>query len=226
MSEKEKIDVIDFQNENRILVQKLTKRNAQYIYDFENSMKNVTLKGKTVEQLKYEMMLQMIEAQKKGITAKQLFGTVTSYAKVVSEGPKEDLSKPSPNWQLYIDGALLMGSVFMLLSGITNSQQLGIVTLILNYFIVGLAMLVMSKAAVEYKNTMKNTTNRWKPTLRYMLLSAGSMIVWFLGLTLAILIPTSLNPLLSREIYLVIGAMTFALRFYLKKQLHIRGGIF
>lgn len=226
MTKKEEIITIDYHNENKALLGRLTKRNEQYIYDLEKVLQQSSIKDDTLVQLKYEMMLQMIEAQPKGVTAKQLFGTVTERAKFILEGPKEDLSKPSEDWKLYLDGALLMGSVFMLLSGISNSQQLGIVTLILNYFIVGFAMLVMAKAAHEYKTTVVTEKAKWKPTVKYMVKSAGSMIIWFLGLTLLMLIPVSINPVLSQPIYLGVGVVTFGLKLYFKKKLKIRGGIF
>ena len=72
------------------------------------------------------MLPVLVEKQKKGLTARQLFGTVTQQTQSVLEGPKKDPTVKSPDWQIAVDGGLMVGGFFALIAGITlflNPEQ-------------------------------------------------------------------------------------------------------
>ncbi|MBF0780946.1 MULTISPECIES: DUF1129 domain-containing protein [unclassified Granulicatella] len=227
MSKKnEQESVIDYASEVSHLTQELTKRNQAYIFELDKILSLNNLSEDKRYKIKYEMMSELVAHQKSGKTAKQLYGTVSQCAKSILEGPKEDLTKPSEDWKLYLDGALLMGSFFMLISVFTSAQQLGIVTLLLNYFVAGFAVLFVTKASQNFQEDTRLRKARWKSLLKYLGMTLLSMIIWLGGMLLVTLIPEGINPVLPKNVYLVIGAITLVLKFYLKKKLNIRGGIF
>lgn len=220
---------VNYSVENEQLVTKLTKRNEQYMHDLDKSLVKEGVDSQKRERIKHDMMTQLIDVQKKGGTARQLFGTVSDQTKVILHGGQKtgDAQDVSPNWQLYLDGALFMGSVFMILSALSaTANQLGIVTLLLNYFLAGAAMLVISKATPQYKHNTQTQQNKWKPLIIYFLMTGVAMVVWLIGMTALMLIPTAINPILPSSVYLLIGGVTLALKFYLKRKLNIRGGAF
>lgn len=227
MATKVETQQVDYAVENQQLVTQLTKRHEQYMHDLEKSLAKEGVDATKREQVKYTMMTQLIQAQKTGGTARQLFGTVSEQTKVIVTGGKGNESDVSPNWKLFLDGALFMGSIFMILSALSaTANQLGIVTLLLNYFLAGAAMLVISKATPQYKHNTQTQQGKWKPLVIYFLMTGFAMIVWLIGMTGLMLIPTAINPVLPSEVYLVIGLATLALKFYVKRKLNIRGGAF
>lgn len=225
MSEQENA-VVEQVSFNELVVQ-LTKKNQQYVYDLNKVLEQSELeKGKRQHALG-DVVKELVSKQKQGITARQLFGTVSNCAKTIIAGPVEDLSKPSPAWKLFIDGGLLMGSLFMILTALTSNQRLGITTLLLNYIIAGFAMLLVTNASVRYQAEMQQQSQaRWIMLAKYMGWTVLGMTVWLGGMVAVMLLPSSINPYLPASYYVVIGVITFVLKLYLKKKLNIRGGLF
>ena len=52
------------------------------------------------------------------MTARQLFGTVTERVQSIVAGPVKDPDAKSPDWQIAVDGGLLVGGLFALVTGV------------------------------------------------------------------------------------------------------------
>ena len=104
----------------------------------------------------------------------------------------------------------------------TTSAFMGLTTLIINYIVAGIAMLVTSKVMPDL-DAPKGERRLW----RYFGVSIAAMFGWFLIVSIsAVLLPPVLNPIFEPMTYIIIAAITFGLRFLLKRQLNIQGGVF
>lgn len=225
MTNKETVvESVDYKVENQALLEQLTKRNEQYMHDLEKTLALANVSDAKLDKIKYDTMTQMVSGQKTGATARQLFGTVSEYSKQLLTTPTAGTSAVSEDWKLFLDGGLLMGSLFMVISGFTTtSETLGILSLLLNYVISGIVMLLLSKAANRYQKSMQE--RRGKAFFRYMIDTFSGMILWIGGVFAISALPEFMNPKIPQIACIVIGLATFALRFYLKKRLNIRGTI-
>lgn len=210
------------------LFSKLSHKNQQFMLSLDKQLFNSKLVGDTKKAVYTELAETLIEGQHNGITARQLYGTPTEAAvTILNQKFPTDASNTakSPDAHLYLDGALLLGSVFAIISGLsTESSSTGIsglVAIILNYIMAGFVMLV----AAKYQPN-PNAPKGQKGWVKYFGFTMLSMIAWYVVIILAQLLPKSINRPLSSELYLLIGFSTIALRFYLKKKLNIRGSIF
>lgn len=226
MTKKETVvESVDYTVENQALFAQLTKRNEQYMHDLEKTLALANVSETKLEKIKYDTMSQMVSGQKTGATARQLFGTVSEYSKQLLTAPTRSTSEVSEDWKLFLDGGLLMGSLFMVISGFTTSSEtLGVLSLLLNYVISGAVMLLLSKASARYQKSFQEQ-RRGKAFLRYMVDTFSGMILWIGGVFAISALPEVINPKIPPIACVVIGLVTFALRFYLKKKLDIRGTI-
>ena len=64
-------------SENRELEKQLTKRNQQYIFDLKKSLEAANLSEEEKTVALHEMLPILVQEQKGGKTARQLFGTVS-----------------------------------------------------------------------------------------------------------------------------------------------------
>lgn len=223
MGKQEEV-MIDYATENVELYKQLNKRNQQYLYDFDKALQEKNIAMEKSQSVKFEMMNTLIKAQKKGITAKQIYGTVSQQVTHVIAGPKEDLSKPSSDFHLFVDGGLMLGSVFMIISGITPQQRLGIVALLLNFLFAGLAMLIITKSSPKYLGTTDIKNKKF--LIRYVGTTILGMAIWMVGMIVIQFLPEVINPVFDGTIYVVLGLAALALRFYIKKVWNIRGTMF
>ena len=69
-TEVKKVDVATLRSQ-------LTKKNEQYILQLERSLKEAQVSKSKIASTLEEMLPVLVEKQKKGLTARQLFGTVT-----------------------------------------------------------------------------------------------------------------------------------------------------
>lgn len=210
----------------------LTKKNQQFMKTIDRHLAQDThyeVRGNVYQ----EMVETLLDGQKRGQTAKQIYGTPTEVIQSISGKDlkvETDSKEQSDDKLLFLDGALLLGSVFTLLTGLSmmrpqqapNAVHMGIITLILNYLVAGFAMMM----------TAKNLPNPDAPKGqkgygRYFLISVSTMMLWFAAVSFSgALLPKVINPILPSTVYIVLGAVTLALRFYLKKKLNIKGTVF
>lgn len=229
MAENVEKTLEETKDENKALWGQLTKRNEQYMISLDRTLTNAGYDEDNKHTLYNQMMTKLVSSQKTGITARRLYGTVTECAEnILQEHEEAILSERSPNWMIALDGGLLLGSIFSLISGVTlftsgSSQPgMGIISLILNFIAGGLAMLVISKYQPD------QTAPKGKKGFgKYIAATTGAMLLWMVAMTVTmVIVPESINVSMPPAVYLAIGALGLALKFYFKKKLHITGGLF
>lgn len=212
----------------------LTKRSQQFLVSIDKKLTDGGLTETVKMPIYTEMLETLIEGQQVGQTARQIYGTPTECATSILNQNFQDQTEVtrSPDWQIALDGGLILGSVFTFIVGLSmmnaNAEQpeavlsMGLITLILNYLVAGWAMLQTSKVMPNMEAPKGK-----KGYFKYFGVSSLWMIAWVAVVTLsAAFIPSVINPIFPPMVYMVIGAATFGLRFYLKKRYNIVGGVF
>lgn len=212
---------------------RLTKKNQQYLIAVDKLLSGQPLVESTYKAVMGELTETLIQGQKSGQTARHLYGTPTECAQTIREQhfptkAMQEPTTPSEAWQLGLDGSLLLGSIYTLMTGIsllnnsTIAPGLGLLTVIVNYIVAGFAMLLIARN-LPHPDAPKGE----KGYLKYFAMSTLAMVSWVGAVSLATaILPPVLNPILPPIALITIGAVTLAARFYVKKRLNIRGGIF
>src|SRR5699024_10393022 len=125
---------------------------------------------------------------------------------------------------LYVDGALLLGGLFSVVSGVGSlnggpENQVTLLQLLVNFILGGFAVLMLIKYAPK-----KGESKGW---LKYILTTFGIMFFWvMLFILMFAVIPESVNPTIPSQAVIGIGLVSLAVKWYLKKKLDIRGTMF
>lgn len=222
---------VNYKEENEKLYQQLTNKNAEYFTKLQRALLKEDVDQEAVDQRLNAMMQESIDNQGEGVTARRLYGTVPEQAQLLLYGPSEEdkAAEPvelSPDWQLYVDGALLVGGVFAILSGISEywsgtegSSQLGLISLIANFLIGGLVMLAIGKTAP--RPGQKN--NYWK----YFGASIGSIALWALtAAVINIFVPETINMPIPPIVSIPVGVIAIGIKWWFKRRYEIIGGMF
>lgn len=211
--------------ENNVLFNQLTSKNQDYIVKLTRKLDDGGMLEEQKTEISNEMLKNILAEQPNHITARKLYGTVTDQAIYLLESKREaadaKAGEPSESWKIYLDGALLLGGTFSVITGIsyfTGNQQvgLGLITLILNFLLAGLAVMVITKYAPQ--QGVKGGF------FKYILATTVTMIAWIVLMAFGTaLIPPVLNPLIPGPYTLGIGLTAFLAKWYLKKKLNIKG---
>jgi len=210
--------------ENDQYFEELTNKNSDYMVKLNRHLDESGLDEENKIEAFNEMLPNIIDAQRNHTTARKLYGTVTERADYIlanPEGNRPVVYGSSENWKLYLDGALLLGGMFTLITGITylfgdEVAGMGIVTIVLNYILGGFASLVITKAAPA--------PGQKGGFLKYILVTTAAMAAWVLLISVAtVIIPPQINIFVPGSITLVIGAVSLFLKWYLKRKLNIHG---
>ncbi|AXY24558.1 hypothetical protein CL176_00120 [Suicoccus acidiformans] len=215
---------------NQATYNQLTKRNQQFLFDIDRYL--IDEMPYEVRTKVYEEMVEtLLAGQLSSQTARQIYGTPSEVAVTILEQEikADEEAVTSPDWMIALDGSLFLGSVFTFLTGLSmmNAEEgqatyMGVLTIIVNYLFAGLAMLMISKV-IPNPDAPKGE----RGYLRYFLVSILAMLVWFVAITASsVWLPASINPAFSGEVYMIIAAATFILRYYLKKRLNIQSDLF
>lgn len=240
MSDKENKDTTqdlaleELKEENQIIYEDLTNKNKEYMFDLNRRLKDGNLSEEyRVTQLN-EMLKTAVEEQGKGVTARQLYGTVTDQSRyLLDEGPhekSEETGNPvfeeNETWKLYVDGALLIGSIFGIMNGLgsffadsAEATGTGFVTLLMNYILGGLLMMIITKLAPTPENNSS--------VGRYLIASFVAIFLWMVIMwTIQAFVPPALNFYVPSNMVLTIGVVTLLLRWGFKKAFNIKGTLF
>ena len=209
--------------QNRELRSQLTNKNEQYLFQLDARLDQLEYDPVAKEFVINEMLHEIIEGQKAHLQARKIYGTVTEQANNIVnkefEIPEGEQEK-SPTWMLYLDGALLLGGIFSLVNGFGSYQdpsaQVGLFQVILNFLLGGLAVLTLIKYSPKQGKT--------KGMLKYLVATVSVMLLWIVTIALSLaFIPDSLNPSLPPILIMIIGAVALGAKWYLKKELDIKG---
>ena len=205
---------------------KLTSKNEQYIYQLERSLKEAGFDEAQVEKELSVMLPEIVEKQKAGVTARQLFGTVRERVQSIVAGPVKDPNEKSPDWQIAVDSGLLVGGLLALVTGVSlmlnpETQAMGLVTLLINFVVGAYIMLAILKNTPKYDNPKGQ-----RGYIRYLVVSTVALGAWLIViLGSQQFIPSFINITTGYEWYLLIGAAALFGKFYLKKKLNIVGSV-
>lgn len=214
--------------ENSVLFQKLTKKNEQYMLSLNKALVERNVSETKKEEVFNEMLHNLVERQKSGETARQLYGTVTECANQLTAKPEQSQTGPSENWKIALDGGLMIGGLFSLITGLSglfnnveNTSSLGLITTLLNFIVGGFVILLIAKNMPDRKQPKKGGM------LRYILVSTVGMLALMVVMTGSmIVIPTSINVPISAVGNILVGVLAFIAKYYAKRKLNIRGGLF
>ena len=217
----------EMQDENTRWLEQLTNKNKEYMIKLNRMLEShTTISERT--RLFHQMLPTLLEEQAKGVTARQLYGTVTDQAQSIIQIPEADkegkMEERSEDWKLFLDSALMLGGLFAIVQGISGfvdakSAQggaMGIVSLLLNFLIGGVVGLLMTKYAPK-----KGDQNGLG---KYLFVSTVAMLVWVVIMMAVVLaVPPSINVMLPASVIFGAGIVSIIAKFILKKQLNIKG---
>ena len=215
--------------ENSVLFQKLTKKNEQYMLSLNKTLIEKNMSETKKEDIFNEMLKKLVERQKTGETARQLYGTVTECANQLIDQPEKVQTGPSENWKIALDGGLMIGGLFSLITGLSGlfnnveetASSLGLITTLLNFIVGGLVILWISKNMPDRKQPKKGGM------FRYILVSTIGMLSLMVVMTGSMMvIPAAVNVPINAIGNIVIGVLAFVAKYFAKRKLNIRGGLF
>lgn len=214
-------------SENRELEPQLTKRNQQYIFDLKKSLQAANLSEEEMVIAMHDILPTLVEEQKTGKTARQLFGTVSERTEAIINKPQPlPETKPVLMW---LDNSLFILGVFGLMVGVmglfTNgkAQMYGLFSLIIGAAIGGFVFYLFYKFFYQYEQPGADKSKRpkmWKALLMMIPIFFLWMLVWGAS---SLPIFDILNPVMPPIVTMIIGAVALGLRWFLKKQFNIQG---
>lgn len=209
----------------------LTAKNSDYVHSVTRGL---LIEGKTDEQVKEilsEIVPQILEAQKTGITARNLLGTPTEFIeqykpKIGSKNVKETNKDPK---LMILDSILLLLALLSALYGImmfinnNSGVTYGITTIVLSAITGGLALYQVYRVQLAITTRKEKTKGfaRFKPSI----LLAVYAIIWIFVTSLGALIPLAFNPVLGGIPYVAIAVIAFGIRYLLKRRYNIQSAM-
>lgn len=215
----------EVKKENQELYQELTNKNKDYMFQLNSRLDELDYNSNWKELVFNEMLQEIIAAQATHITARKLYGTVTEQAdNVVGKKvqPGEDEVR-SPNWQIFIDGALLMGGLFGIVFGISSwnnpENSIGLLQFLMNFILGGVSIVVLTKYMPKPGET--------KGFLKYMGATVVVILFWVLFLSVVLtVLPNLLNPALPAVVVLGLSALSLLGRWFFKRKYNVKGSFF
>lgn len=215
----------EVKKENQELYQELTNKNKDYMFQLNSRLDELDYNSNWKELVFNEMLQEIIAAQATHITARKLYGTVTEQAdnivgKKVQSGEDE---VRSPNWQIFIDGALLMGGLFGIVFGISSwnnpENSIGLLQFLMNFILGGVSIVVLTKYMPKPGET--------KGFLKYMGATVVVILFWVLFLSVVLtVLPNLLNPALPAVVVLGLSALSLLGRWFFKRKYNVKGSFF
>ena len=212
--------------QNRELETQLTKRNQQYIFDLKKALIAANLSEEELALVMHEMLPVLVREQKSGITARQLYGTVSERTDAIINQPVEEEKKNTIPALIWLDNFLLLLGLFGLFIGLVaefskgQAQPYGVVTLLATTAVGGWVFYLMHKYIYQYQ--MPGADKSQRPSGgKVALILIGVFVLWFAVIMGSALIPAAINIILPPLVMIAIGIVAFVVRFYLKKKYNI-----
>ncbi|HFU4488893.1 TPA: DUF1129 domain-containing protein [Streptococcus suis] len=206
----------------------LTKKNQEFIHIATNQLIKDGKSDQEIKVLLEEILPTIIEHQKSGTTARNLFGPPSEWAASKTKQAEEEAEKVVYNenpWLMWLDSSLLMLALIGAINGIMNllgqGSQYGLITLLVIGFGIGAGMYMMYHFV--YREQIK--TGQRPKLLKAILYLGLATLAWSVVFILASLIPSSINPTLPPLATLLLAAAAFGLRYWLKRKYNIRNAM-
>ena len=209
----------------------LTKRNAEYMRQMRKSLEATKLPSEQQQTVLNEMTATLLSEQGRGTTARQLYGTVQERTEEIVNPKKTLVERERANyWITSLDNGLMLFMIFCLMYGImgfignnatkNSAGANGITAILVTSIIGGLGVAKLFEYLMPAKGQKK--TSLWKKIAWSVL----AIIVWMLAFTTMSMIQGPLNPVLPGIAYLIIAAVIFFLRMWLKRRYNITTSLF
>lgn len=225
-------ELVNVKAENEALQAKLTKRNEQYMMGLDKALTAANLSEERKTEIYSEMLPHLVEGQKTGQTARQIYGTVTEQTSALLDGPRKATAPvgQSKDWMIALDGGLMMVALLSLITGVSSlwgkaqqGAEMGIITLLINFLAGGIVILLISKNAPNRYVKEKKKGGFF----RYILIIGVAMLAWMFLMTASMaFLPASINMSLPPIGYLIVAAAAFGAKLYFKRKWNIQGGFF
>ncbi|MFD1672419.1 DUF1129 domain-containing protein [Agrilactobacillus yilanensis] len=205
----------------------LTKRNREYVFRFRKALSDGGMPEEKQVATLEKILPEIIVAQHKGQPATQLYGPPVAKANSIVNAPEPP--KKLTFWVKALDSILLF-AIFMFafaaLSMYTaknrDPQQLksfGLLSLILITTVAGGGLaFVQEKISAPKEQRLAI----WK----LILLFVGIMAAMFLLVSVGLILPDVINPVLPAVVDIVVAVALFGIRFYIRRRYGIKGNIF
>ncbi|MFC6347303.1 DUF1129 domain-containing protein [Vagococcus carniphilus] len=216
--------------QNRELMTQLTKKNDQFIFDINKVLETSQLEEeKKVRELN-TMLVALVEGQKTGVTAKQLYGTPTEAADAIINAPE-----PAPEMtfgKIMLDNFLLlftilsvMVSLFGMFSRTGQQTTQGITAIVLGAASGAFSFYLIYRYIYVYDQPGADASKR-PGFLKTSGIMALSFIPWFIVFALASFLPANVNPVLDPMLTISLGVATYGIRYWLKKKFRFESVMF
>ncbi|KGM36503.1 DUF1129 domain-containing protein [Streptococcus sinensis] len=214
---------------SQVSLDKLSKKNKEFIHIATHQLLKDGKSDQEIKTILEEIIPEILENQTKGITARGLYGAPTTWASSLTAKERYDAEHPKenddPKWMM-LDSVLFIFGFFTVLTSIVNlaSSQpsvYGMTTLVFGSLVGGLAFYALYHFIYRFYGP--NTDRSQRPHLiKSILIMVGAIALWTLSIVGSSLLPDFLNPHFSNIVVAIIGGITLALRFYLKKRFNIK----
>ena len=214
---------------SQVSLDKLSKKNKEFIHIATNQLLQDGKSDQEIQTILEGILPEILENQTKGITARGLYGAPTTWASSLTAKERYDAEHPKenddPKWMM-LDSVLFIFGFFTVLTSIVNlaSSQpsvYGMTTLVFGSLVGGLAFYALYHFIYRFYGP--NTERSQRPHLiKSILIMVGAIALWTLSIVGSSLLPDFLNPHFSNIVVAIIGGITLALRFYLKKRFNIK----
>lgn len=209
----------------------LTSKNTDYIHDVHRLLSQTGRSEDEIKTILEEILPEILEAQKSGVTARVLKGTPTEFASKykpkTSEKAKKETNK-NP-YLIILDSFLLIFAVLGALFGITMEFQkssaattFGLTALILASVVGALGMYAVYRQQLKVPESKSGEKislwQRIKPTIQLI----AFFLVWYVVLIFSGFLPRPLNPVLDSITMIIIAVISFGIRFLLKRKYNIQ----
>lgn len=198
----------------------LTKRNEEYMVHLDKALDEKRCDPAKKQEVLTQMLHELQEKQKQGVTATKLYGTVGERVELILHGPKEKPKEGANRnfWVIALDNGLMMFILFCVMYGFlgifdkSSKSGGGIISLILISCITGLSLAYFYKVAAR---TKKN----W---VRIGLTVVELVAVWLVAFGLISYIPSSINFAMPNYVYIILGVVGIGARVLLKKRFNFQ----
>ncbi|MDR2660520.1 MAG: DUF1129 domain-containing protein [Lactobacillaceae bacterium] len=232
----------------------LNKRNNEYIYKLSKiiTAEDSGINKETVDNVLKNTKNQLLDAQKKGITATQLFGTVNQYVldikdpkgaatrkeKLKNVGKKSTNSKNTANSRTtkhlfefdfkteFFDTAGLLFIMFAFMYGITSIMNPKNATSMGIVSLISIAVLsgLVYVFSIRYITPNPKVLESKKPAWKKILAVIGLIASWMILFTLVAMVPKQFNPELPNGFLFVLAIIGLLVYLYWRKSTKLPKG--
>lgn len=217
----------------------LTRKNEDFIYQLNKQLIAHGMHDDTKREVLDDTIQQLKEGQKKGQTAKQLFGTPTAYVYKLGHPDRNKIAAAnnSPYYLLALDNGLMFFAIFAFMFGLLAVMNPGSVSPKYHYGSSGLTALIIvavtggllfgyiSTLMQPYKDPETGEYKNRSWIFRIIMITL-TFLAWIGIYMFVSLLPNSINPQPSKWAYLVMAVVVFAIDLWLRAHFHIVNNVF